>query len=83
MDFVTGLPKTTKSHDAIWVVIDRLTESAHFIPIKTTISLEQVVNLYDREVIRLHGAPKSFVSDGMFGLLLSSGGVYNALWVRN
>ena len=36
---------------------------AHFIPIKTTISLEQVVNLYDREVIRLHGVPKSFVSD--------------------
>ena len=63
MDFVTGLPKTTKNRDAIWVVIDRLTKLTHFIPIKTTFSLEQVVNLYDREVIRLHGVPKSFVSD--------------------
>ena len=63
MDFVTGLPATTRSHDAIWVVIDRLTKLAHFIPIKTNFSLEQVVNLYVREVIWLHGIPKSFVSD--------------------
>ena len=63
IDFVTGLPAPTRSHDAIWVVIDRLTKLAHFIPIKTTISLERVVNLYDREVIRLHGVLESFVSD--------------------
>ncbi|KAL5569929.1 hypothetical protein UlMin_026504 [Ulmus minor] len=63
MDFITGLPKTTKSHDAIWVVIDRLTKSAHFIPIRTTFSLEQLANLYVREIVRLHGVPKSIVSD--------------------
>ena len=63
MDFVTGLPKTTRSHDAIWVVIDRLTKSAHFIPIRTTFSLEQLADLYVREIVRLHGVPKSIVSD--------------------
>ncbi|KAL5552557.1 hypothetical protein UlMin_039958 [Ulmus minor] len=55
MDFVVGLPKTAKSHDAIWVIVDRLTKSAHFIPIKMTYSLEQLAELYVREVVRLHG----------------------------
>ncbi|KAL5560324.1 hypothetical protein UlMin_036535 [Ulmus minor] len=63
MDFVIGLPKTAKNHDAIWVVIDRLTKSAHFIPIRTTFSLEQLADLYVREIVRLHGVPKSIVSD--------------------
>ncbi|KAL5562060.1 hypothetical protein UlMin_031807 [Ulmus minor] len=48
MDFVVGLPKTTKGHDAIWVVVDRLTKSAHFISIKTTFSLEQLANFVQR-----------------------------------
>ncbi|KAL5556030.1 hypothetical protein UlMin_038266 [Ulmus minor] len=63
MDFVVGLPKTTKSHDAIWVIVDRLTKSAHFIPIKMTYSLEQLAELYVREVVRLHGVPKAIISD--------------------
>ena len=63
MDFVVGLPRTTKGHDVIWVIIDRLTKSAHFIPIKMTFSLEQLADLYVREVIRLHGVPKSIISD--------------------
>ena len=63
MDFVVGLPKTTKCHDAIWVVVNQLTKSAHFIPIKTTFSLEQLADLYVREIVRLHGVPKSIVSD--------------------
>ena len=63
MDFVVGLPKTTKGHDAIWVVVDRLTKSAHFISIKTTFSLEQLADLYVQEIVRLHGVPKSIVSD--------------------
>ncbi|KAL5538185.1 hypothetical protein UlMin_046260 [Ulmus minor] len=83
MDFVTGLPKTTKSHDAVWVVIDRLTKSAHFIPIRMTFSLEQLADLYVREIVRLHGVPKSIVSDRDAGLLQNSGGVYNVLWVQN
>ncbi|KAL5553315.1 hypothetical protein UlMin_040716 [Ulmus minor] len=63
MDFVVGLPKTAKSHDAIWVIVDRLTKSAHFIPIKMTYSLEQLAELYVREVVRLHGVPKAIISD--------------------
>ncbi|KAL5578315.1 hypothetical protein UlMin_020014 [Ulmus minor] len=50
-------------HDAIWVVVDRLTKSAHFISIMTTFSLEQLANLYVQEIVRLHGVPKSIVSD--------------------
>ncbi|KAL5580094.1 hypothetical protein UlMin_012536 [Ulmus minor] len=63
MDFVVGLPRTAKGHDAIWVVVDRLTKSAHFMSIKTTFSLEQLAALYVQEIVRLHGVPKSIVSD--------------------
>ena len=63
MDFVVGLPRTMKGHDAIWDVVDQLTKSAHFISIKTTFSLEQLENLYVQEIVRLHGVPKSIVSD--------------------
>ena len=63
MDFVVGLPRTTKGHDAIWVVVDRLTKSAHFISIKTNFLLEQLAALYIQEIVRLHGVPKSIVSD--------------------
>jgi hypothetical protein len=62
MDFVVGLPHTPRGKDAIWVVVDRLTKSAHFIPIKTTNSAEELVPLYMKEVLRLHGVPKSIVS---------------------
>ena len=51
MDFVVGLPKTTNGHDAIWVIVDRLTKSAHFLPIKVTYSLEQLADLYVKEIV--------------------------------
>ena len=57
MDFVVGLPKTTKRYNAIWVIVDRSTKSAHFIPINITFSLEQLAALYVREIIWLHGIP--------------------------
>jgi hypothetical protein len=63
MDFVVGLPRTTRGKDAIWVVVDRLTKSAHFIPMKTTNSTKELVPLYMKEVLRPHGVPKSIVSD--------------------
>ena len=63
MDFVTGLPKTQRGHDAIWVIVDRLTKSAHFIATNNTYSLERYVRLYVDEIVRLHGAPVSIVSD--------------------
>ena len=63
MDFVVGLPRSPRGKDAIWVVIDRLTKVAHFIPMKTTNSASDLVALYIKEVVRLHGVPKSIVSD--------------------
>jgi hypothetical protein len=63
MDFVVGLPRTPRGKDAIWVVVDRLTKLAHFIPMKMTNSDEELVPLYVKEVLRLHGVPKSIISD--------------------
>jgi hypothetical protein len=62
MDFVVGLPRSPRGRDAIWVVVDRLTKSAHSIPMKTTNSASDLVPLYMKEVIGLHGVPKSIVS---------------------
>jgi hypothetical protein len=63
MDFIIGLPRTNKQHDSIMVVVDKLTKSAHFIPLKTTHKETNVVDVYMREVARLHGIPKTIVSD--------------------
>ena len=63
MDFVVGLPRTPRGKDAIWVVIDRLTKVAHFIPLKTTNSASDLVPLYIKELVRLHDVPKFIVSD--------------------
>ncbi|KAI0527091.1 hypothetical protein KFK09_002689 [Dendrobium nobile] len=63
MDFVVGLPRSRQSRDAIWVIIDRLTKSAHFLPIRQTDSVEKLAKLYIDEIVRLHGIPKSIVSD--------------------
>ncbi|CAL8155924.1 unnamed protein product [Prunus armeniaca] len=63
MDFVTGLPRSPKGRDAIWVIVDRLTKSAHFLPVKTTEYTENLGKLYVREIVRLHGIPVSIVSD--------------------
>lgn len=63
MDFVTGLPRSRQGHDAIWVIIDRLTKSAHFLPIRQTDPVEKLAKLYVSEIVRLHGVPKSIVSD--------------------
>ena len=63
MDFVTGLPKTNKQHDSAWIVIDRLTKSAHFLPVKTSYTADQYADIYIQEIVRLHGIPKTIVSD--------------------
>jgi hypothetical protein len=63
MDFITKLPKTSKQHDAIMVVLDKLTKSPHFIPMKVTHKETNVVDIYMREVAHLHGIPKKIVSD--------------------
>ncbi|CAH9138313.1 unnamed protein product [Cuscuta epithymum] len=63
MDFVVGLPRTVNNYDAVWVVVDRLTKSAHFLPINITYPLERLAKLYTEEIVRLHGVPISIVSD--------------------
>jgi hypothetical protein len=60
---VSGLPRTSTGHDAIWVVVDQLTKSAHFLPISVKSPLEKLTQLYVREIVRLHGVPSSIVSD--------------------
>lgn len=63
MDFVTGLPKTKQGNTAIWVIVDRLTKCAHFIPIHITYGSEKLAQLYVQEIIRLHGIPITITSD--------------------
>ncbi|GKB32473.1 putative reverse transcriptase domain-containing protein [Tanacetum coccineum] len=60
---VTKLPKTSTGHDAIWVIVDRLTKSAHFIPIRATDSMETLTRLYIKEIVSRHGVPISIISD--------------------
>ena len=62
MDFVVGLPQTLRGLNCMWVIVDRLTKSAHFLPVKTTYSLDQLAQLYINEIVRLHGVPVSIVS---------------------
>ncbi|GMJ13694.1 hypothetical protein HRI_005038500 [Hibiscus trionum] len=63
MDFVSGLPPTPKKNNAIWVIVDRFTKSAHFLPVRMDFSLSKLAELYINEVIRLHGVPTSIISD--------------------
>ena len=63
MDFLLGLPRAPKKNDAVWVIIDRLTKSAYFLPIRWDIILKQLAEKYISEILRLHGMPASIVSD--------------------
>ncbi|CAN4123906.1 unnamed protein product [Withania somnifera] len=62
MDFITGLPRSFHKFDSIWVIVDRLTKSAHFLPVKTNYTNEEYA-LYIKEIVRLHGVPISIISD--------------------
>nr|GEZ50613.1 hypothetical protein [Tanacetum cinerariifolium] len=61
MDFVTNLPRTPSENDTIWVVVDRLTKSAHFLPMKETDPTEKLIRLYLKEVVTRHGIPVSII----------------------
>ena len=63
MDFVSGLPRTSSGYDAIWVIVDRLTKTAHFLPIKNTYSTDRLARLYVSQIVCLHGVLVSIVSD--------------------
>ena len=62
MDFVVGLPKTRRQHDSIWVFVDRVTKSAHFIPVKSTYRAEDYARLYIDEIVRWNEILLSIIS---------------------
>ena len=63
MDFMTHFPWTPWRYDAVWVIMDRLTKSAHFLVVWMSFTLKEFYRLYIQEIIRLHGVPVSIVSD--------------------
>nr|GEV63457.1 retrotransposon protein, putative, Ty3-gypsy subclass [Tanacetum cinerariifolium] len=63
MDFITKLPRSSSGHDAIWVIVDRLTKSTHFLAIREDYSMEKLARLYIDEIITRHGVPTSIISD--------------------
>ena len=63
MDLVSGLPRSPRGHDAIWVIVDRLTKSAHFLAIRLTDSTDVLSRLYIKEIVHLRGIPITIVSD--------------------
>ena len=63
MDFVDGLPRSRKGNTSIWVIVDRLTKSAHFIPVKSKRTASWLASVYLRVIVQLHGVPSNIVSD--------------------
>ena len=63
MDFIVGLPRSSMQHDTIWVILDRIKKSTHFLLIKTTHSTEDYANLYIQEVVRIHGVRDTIILD--------------------
>ena len=63
MDFIVGLPPTQKGFDSIWVIVDRLTKSTHFIPVSTRYRPHQYAELYMTHIVCLHGVPRTIMSD--------------------
>ena len=72
MDFVTHLPLTSRGHDTVWVIVDRLTKSAHFLVVQMTFTLEEFYRLYVLEIVRLHGVPVSIPDPSFLGEFLAS-----------
>ena len=63
MDFIVGLPNTSQKHNSIWVIIDRMTKTAHFLLVQISYSSKRCVEIYLDQIVRLHGIPKTIISD--------------------
>ena len=57
MDFVSGFPLTQRKHDSVWVIVDKLTKFAHFLPVRLDYSMDRLAELYVNEIVWLHGIP--------------------------
>ncbi|WVZ52879.1 hypothetical protein U9M48_003885 [Paspalum notatum var. saurae] len=66
MDFIVGLPRTSKGYDSIWVIIDRFTKLDHFIPVKTIYHAKTYAKIYIARIVSLHGVPQTITSDREF-----------------
>jgi hypothetical protein len=63
IDFIVGLPLTARKFDSIWVIVDRLSKSTHFIPVHTNYNVQKYAGIYIARVLCLHGVPKTIISD--------------------
>ncbi|GKF31921.1 putative reverse transcriptase domain-containing protein [Tanacetum coccineum] len=63
MDFITKLPMSKNGHDTIWIIVDRLTKSTHFLSIREDYSMERLAKIYIDEIVAQHGVPVSIISD--------------------
>jgi hypothetical protein len=63
LDFIVGLPLTGRKFNSIWVIVDRVTNSAHFIPVNTNYNVQKYAEIYVARVLCLHGVPKMIISD--------------------
>ena len=79
--FLAGLPHCESGYEAIWVIVDRLTKSAHFLPMKNSDSIEKLAKLYVKEIVRLHGMPVSIVSDRDPRFTSRFWPAYKELWI--
>ena len=77
MDFITGLPKIKKQNDSIFIVIDKLSKAAHFIPVKSTYKGMNIVDIFLKEIFILHGIPKVIISNRDVKLTGNFGDLYS------
>jgi hypothetical protein len=80
MDFIVGLPRTSCGYNSIWVIVDRLTKSAHFIPISNTYRVRQYTELYISHIVCYHDILKTIISDRGFIFMACFGSSYMTIW---
>jgi hypothetical protein len=83
MDFIVGLPRTAKGFDSIWVIMDWLTKTSHFLPVKTYYPVITYAQLYVARILNLHGIPKTIVSDRVPQFVSKFGKSYTNPWALN
>ena len=77
-DFIDGLPRSRSGHDSLWVIVDRLTKSDHFIPVRSNQTVPLLAKLFIKEIVKLHGVPTS-----IHCLLVDFGRVFKKLWEQS